>query len=177
MKIPNFIENSYRADHRLSSFVSTSVAAITRHVTANRMVFFPEYTDHGINHFELVLQTAFDLSTEAAQNLLTSADATVLTVSVALHDFGMHLTSEGFETLISKDSRWTWAVMGEVYGLQKHNRLDELGLKIRRVKSNLDDAKTFAQGIDYVPARIAFEAAKLPFEDDLHRPRRFSRTH
>jgi molecular chaperone HtpG len=53
----------------------------------------------------------------------------------------------------------SWAILGEVYGLQKHNDLDQLGLKIRRVKSNLDDAINFDQGVPYVPARIAFEAA------------------
>jgi molecular chaperone HtpG len=106
MKVPCPLETAYQGDHKLASFVSTALSGITNHVTSNRMVFFPEYTDHGIHHFELVLQTSFDLCTNKARDLLTPADAAALTVSVALHDFGMHLTRDGFETLISKDSRW-----------------------------------------------------------------------
>jgi HD superfamily phosphodiesterase len=68
------------------------------------MVFFPEYTDHGISHLEAVLQTTLDLATGDAQDLVTSQDAAILVVAVALHDFGMYLTRDGFETLISKGS-------------------------------------------------------------------------
>jgi hypothetical protein len=53
----------------------------------------------------------------------------------------------------------SWAILGEVYGLQSHNSLNLLGLKVRRVKSNLDDASAFAKSVPYVPAKIAFEAA------------------
>jgi hypothetical protein len=70
------------------------------------MVFFPEYTDHGISHLEAVLQTTLDLATGDAQDLVTSQDAAILVVAVALHDFGMYLTRDGFETLISKGSAW-----------------------------------------------------------------------
>ncbi|WP_461317832.1 HD domain-containing protein [Bradyrhizobium embrapense] len=55
------------------------------------MVFFPEYTDHGISHIELTLQTALDLANAPSRGLLTPVDAAVLTLAVSLHDFGMHL--------------------------------------------------------------------------------------
>jgi molecular chaperone HtpG len=66
----------------------------------------PNITDHGISHLELTLQTSFDLATDTAQGLLTANDAGVLVVAVALHDFGMYLTRDGFESLISKGSAW-----------------------------------------------------------------------
>jgi hypothetical protein len=53
----------------------------------------------------------------------------------------------------------SWAILGEVYGLQGHNGLNKLGLKIRRVKSNIDDTQEFAQTVTYFPAKVAFEAA------------------
>ena|SRR5215211_7827141 len=106
MKVPRLLEEAYGADHGLSSFVSFALARIDDHISSNRMVFFPEYTDHGITHLELTLQTAIDLATDAARCLLTSSDAAVLTVAVALHDFGMHLTLDGFNSLISRGSRW-----------------------------------------------------------------------
>ncbi|WP_198172819.1 ATP-binding protein [Bradyrhizobium sp. AT1] len=106
MKIPQFITGRIQAEHKLSSFVSSAIDRINSHISANRMVFFPEYTDHGITHLELVLQTALDLATEEAQALLTTSDAAVLAVAVGLHDFGMHLTREGFESLITPGCLW-----------------------------------------------------------------------
>jgi molecular chaperone HtpG len=106
MKIPPHLANGYRTDHALDSFVSTSLDRIEGHISANSLVFFPEYTDHGIEHIEATLQTAFDFATDDAKKLITPVDATVLCVSVGLHDLGMYLTREGFESLIAKNSKW-----------------------------------------------------------------------
>jgi molecular chaperone HtpG len=106
MKIPNILENKFQGEHKLSSFVSTSIARIDGHIKANPIVFFPEYTDHSISHVESTLQTAVDLATCEAQNLLTGADAASLIVAVGLHDLGMYLTRDGFESLIAADSQW-----------------------------------------------------------------------
>jgi molecular chaperone HtpG len=106
MQVPRLLEAKYQSDHKLLSWVSSALARIDDHVRHNRMIFFPEYTDHSISHLEAVLQTALDLATGDARDLLTSQDAAVLVVAVALHDFGMYLTKDGFETLISKGSAW-----------------------------------------------------------------------
>jgi molecular chaperone HtpG len=106
MKVPPFLESAYQTDHKLASFVASALSKIDGHIVSNRMVFFPEYTDHGIRHLELTLQTAFDLATKPARGLLTSLDAAALTVAVALHDFGMHLTRDGFESLVAVGSQW-----------------------------------------------------------------------
>jgi molecular chaperone HtpG len=50
-----------------------------------------------------------------------------------------------------------WAVIGEVYG--RYHGLSNLGLVIRRVRSSLDDLEGFAEQIEYIPRRAAFEAA------------------
>jgi len=50
----------------------------------------------------------------------------------------------------------SWAVLREVYGLLPG--LQNLGLKIRRVKSNLDDKQEFSKTVSYYPDRIIFEA-------------------
>src|ERR1700722_913323 len=92
MKIPIVLENKYRTEHKLNSFVSTAVGRIEGHLQANPMVFFPEYTDHGITHLESTLQTTVDLATGKAQNLMTAADSAEIAVAVGLHDLGMYLT-------------------------------------------------------------------------------------
>jgi hypothetical protein len=62
-------------------------------------------------------------------------------------------------TGLQRELDQTWAVLGEVYGLQVHTGLNLLGLRIRRVKSNIDDVAEFAKTVPYVPDQIAFEAA------------------
>ncbi|WP_292342234.1 ATP-binding protein [Mesorhizobium sp.] len=52
----------------------------------------------------------------------------------------------------------SWAVLGEVYGLQQHSGLNNLTVKIRRVRSNIDNILSFSDSVDYVPAQISFRA-------------------
>jgi molecular chaperone HtpG len=106
VKIPPLLESSYQSDHSLASFASGALSKIQGHISSNRLEFFPEYTDHSVTHIELTLQTAFDLATGPARGLLTSADAVALVVAVGLHDLGMYLTRDGFESLIARGSRW-----------------------------------------------------------------------
>ena len=68
------------------------------------MVFFPEYTDHNVSHFQAVLETAVDLATEKSLEILTDTDLVVLTTSVMLHDLGMHLTKDGFPAVFQNIS-------------------------------------------------------------------------
>jgi molecular chaperone HtpG len=51
----------------------------------------------------------------------------------------------------------SWAVLGEVYG--RVGALERLGLKLRRVRSNLDDEYEFAKTVTYVPCEAAFDSA------------------
>jgi molecular chaperone HtpG len=82
MKIPSFLQALYGPDLRLSAFTSHALSRIEDHIISTRMVFFPEYTDHGIRHIELTLQTALDFATAPARELLTPIDATALAVAV-----------------------------------------------------------------------------------------------
>lgn len=50
-----------------------------------------------------------------------------------------------------------WAVLGEVYG--RVAALSGLGLKLRRVRSNLDDAESFAKSASFIPVHAAFDTA------------------
>lgn len=106
MKIPATLEAAYRDNHNLNSFVSQTVAAVEAHLRSNSMVFFPEYTDHGLSHLELTLQTAIDLATTETRKLISAHDAAALVVAVCLHDFGMYLTRDGFLSLVAANSRW-----------------------------------------------------------------------
>ena len=60
-----------------------------------------------------------------------------------------------------------WAVFGEVYA---RTNLEPLGLAIRRVRSNLDDEKQFAQSVNYVPKRVGFDIARSEVLEELVGP-------
>jgi molecular chaperone HtpG len=67
---------------------------------SSRLPFFPDYTDHGIQHIEQVLATAVNLIPEQARNYFSGADATALILAVLLHDSALHLTDAGVWQLI-----------------------------------------------------------------------------
>lgn len=104
MKITEVVLERIKNNQELDAYVKGAVSKISSHISANKLIFFPEYTDHDITHFEAVLETAVDLATEKSRELMSDIDFALLTTSVMLHDLGMHLTKDGFCTLISADS-------------------------------------------------------------------------
>ena len=71
------------------------------------MPFFPEYTDHSDKHVEEVLVTADAIITDAAHERLKPRDAGILVLAILLHDLGMHISEDGFASLISADQEVT----------------------------------------------------------------------
>ena len=65
--------------------------------------FFPEYTDHGINHFINVLQCIEILTEEKTLENLTSKEIGILFLSVILHDIGMHTNEDMFAKMIARN--------------------------------------------------------------------------
>src|ERR1700722_9517923 len=91
-----------------------TTAANCAQIYDDHPTFFPEYTDHATRHVESVLMTADALISDTAYSvksgvtpveLLSPQDAAALAVSVFLHDIGMHLTFDGFMTLVEKRSK------------------------------------------------------------------------
>lgn len=62
---------------------------------------FPEYTDHGPEHIQAVLQSAEKIITEQSRSLLTAEDIYVLTVAIFLHDCAMTFSWDDLIELIS----------------------------------------------------------------------------
>lgn len=84
-------------------------------LTDNKLTFFPDYTDHGVDHINCVLKsevrlvpkTVWEQSKEDSDpRLLCDADAVVIIGATLLHDIAMHLQPPGFLELISKESRF-----------------------------------------------------------------------
>lgn len=102
-------------DSRLQSPVRDLADRVGTILEANSLTFFPDYTDHGINHISDVLQSIVDLipddvwkqsKKDSSPRLLRAEDATVIIGATLLHDIAMHLTIKGFRELISEDTRF-----------------------------------------------------------------------
>ncbi|MEO5348211.1 MAG: ATP-binding protein [Magnetococcus sp. YQC-3] len=52
-----------------------------------------------------------------------------------------------------------WAILGELYGRYGDRELDKLGIRLRRVRSNMDEWQEFSKSIDYVPEKICFASS------------------
>lgn len=81
----------------------------------NKLPFFPDYTDHGIDHVNALLKSEVDLVPkqvwegsleDSDPRLLCDADAAVIIGATLLHDIAMHLRVDGFRELVSEDSRF-----------------------------------------------------------------------
>ena len=66
----------------------------------SKQTFFPDYTNHGIQHIEQVLDTATNLIPDKAREYFSAADAAALILAVLLHDSALHVSKAGFHYLI-----------------------------------------------------------------------------
>lgn len=88
---------------KYKGFVESSYEKYSDIITDNKLIFFSEFTDHGINHIEEVLETAANLISKESYEHLNEKDIAVLTIAVILHDVGMHISAEGLKKLLSGD--------------------------------------------------------------------------
>ena len=79
------------------------LSAFSDWLTPNSTEFFPEYTDHGIDHVQSVLNTTEQIISNESWDYITPEDVYILTCSIVLHDCAMHLTREGLWELLNND--------------------------------------------------------------------------
>lgn len=101
LNIPNRIKERLEQDSGINSFTLTSVNNLKPWLDANTTVFFPEYTDHSFIHLNEVLATAESIITDESWDTITPEDVSAMIVSVLLHDCAMHITEDGFYSLIT----------------------------------------------------------------------------
>ena len=100
IKLPPFLEQKLAQDRSHRRVVDDLIDQFAAWFSDSKMPFFPDYTDHGIEHLEGVLATACALIPEASESLFTPADAAILTMAVLFHDCAMHISEAGFYELI-----------------------------------------------------------------------------
>lgn len=100
LNIPKRIKEKLEQDSGIHSFTLTSVNNLKPWLDANTTVFFPEYTDHSFVHLNEVLATAESIITDESWDTITPEDVSAMIISVLLHDCAMHITEDGFYSLI-----------------------------------------------------------------------------
>ncbi len=83
-------------------------------------------------------------------------DPEALWIEAAPKDVKTYLKIKYLLNDIQRELDDSWAVLGEVYGPKQELR--DIGVTIRRVRSNLDNDEAFAKTVSYVPCRAAVEA-------------------
>ncbi len=101
MNIPQQFKELLDKDQQLYGDVLQIISDFQPILKDNKLYFFEEYTDHGIDHIESVLFVASEIITEDTYNLLSPKDIAVLIMSILLHDFGMHIEYSTFLSLIN----------------------------------------------------------------------------
>jgi hypothetical protein len=98
--LPKRFEKKLKDNQRVHGAAKIAVSKFSEWLYPNQLVFFPEYTDHGIQHIQDVLNTADQIIKEEAFEILTSEDIYVLTLAILLHDCAMHMSKQGLLDLI-----------------------------------------------------------------------------
>jgi hypothetical protein len=105
MQLPKRLAYILERDQALDGAVKLSVAEFEPWIKHSNLPFFPEYTKHDIEHIEGVRRTATGLIRDEAWEAITPSDAAVLTLAVLLHDCAMHLSEDGFFSLLEEGRR------------------------------------------------------------------------
>lgn len=100
-------------DSNLQAPTRTLADRVGEILADNKLQFFPNYTDHGIDHINALLNSQVDLVPEHVWNqskedsdprLLYDSDAVVIIGATLLHDIAMHLHPTGFLELVGEDT-------------------------------------------------------------------------
>ncbi|MGV8837381.1 HD domain-containing protein [Cellvibrio sp.] len=100
LNLPNRTKTLLEQNAAYHGFVLSCQNNLNAWLSDNKTVFFPEYTDHGFTHLNEVLLTADSIISDESWPHMTAQDAAAMIVSVLLHDCAMHLTEDGFYSLI-----------------------------------------------------------------------------
>src|SRR5829696_2980282 len=97
--IPPRLSELLKDKDRLEGAVHSALALTTTWFADNKLVFFPEYTDHGPTHVQDVLKSSEALIPNDTWVYLSPEDSAVLVLASVLHDCAMHLSEDGFISL------------------------------------------------------------------------------
>jgi molecular chaperone HtpG len=108
---PHKFDEALKAKPFVRAHIDSALHGVASILSISKLPFFSDYTDHGIQHLNSVLEIADRLIPTEALPLFTAEDAAVLTFSILLHDLALHLSEGGFKSLLMSHSagdEWTY---------------------------------------------------------------------
>jgi molecular chaperone HtpG len=100
LQIPTRLKSILDKDIKLNGFVLNTISTFGEILKENKLFFFEEFTDHGIEHIQNVLKASEEVITEKTIELLKPNDVALLVLAVVLHDLGMHTSLMTFNRMI-----------------------------------------------------------------------------
>lgn len=100
ISLPEKLDAILQRDQNVSMQIFSTIAPFSDILKKNDLVFFPEFTDHGIVHIEKTLQYVENLIAEETFRHMSATEVGVMVLSVVLHDIGMHTNAEMFKSMI-----------------------------------------------------------------------------
>lgn len=132
--IPDRFSEKLAQNSKLKSAVEMSISNFQSWINDNKLVFFPEYTDHGMNHLQEVLDSAQGLISDSSWSAISAEDVAAIVLSILLHDCALHLSEDGFYELINDeypkissryvDDQESWRIIWNKF-LEEAKRFDE----------------------------------------------------
>lgn len=107
IEIPERLNSILAQNKSLQGSIQRNLNTFEPWLEQSGMPFFPGFTDHSPRHINDVLKTAASLISDESYSLLTPEDVATLTLSILLHDCGMHLTQDSFRALVLSKTNLT----------------------------------------------------------------------
>lgn len=162
MKLPQKFESILKRNETLHSIVLNSIIGFQPIYRDNKLFFFEEYTDHGIQHVENVLSSAEYLIPDETFESLTAKDVSILILSIIVHDIGMHCEFSTFVSMINGEydkfrvsvlDQKTWAelwidYLSEVKRFSSHQKKNIFGNEFQHFKEPSLENKDDLSGYD-----------------------------
>nr|WP_315242835.1 hypothetical protein [uncultured Flavobacterium sp.] len=103
MRIPKKFESIISQNQTYYSIVLDTITSFEPILKDNKLFFFEEFTDHGIEHIEKVLESAEYIITDESFEKISANEVLILILSVILHDLGMHTEYGTFISMLNGD--------------------------------------------------------------------------
>lgn len=100
MNIPQQLQKILEKDRTLLSLVLSIETSFEPIFKDNKLFFFEEYTDHGIEHIEMVLKAVEFLIPVESFEYIKPKEVAILILAIILHDIGMHSEFSTFKSMI-----------------------------------------------------------------------------
>lgn len=100
MKIPAKFEEILKTNQTIHLIVLDVISSFGPILKDNKLYFFEEYTEHGIDHIEMVLEASEFLIPDESFEHIKPKEVAILILAIILHDLGMQIDFFTFKALI-----------------------------------------------------------------------------